>query len=64
MAKGKKSVVLAKLAEDSRGELEAMVAELSGAKSESEGVGPQPAKWGKRFAASGKTAGAPKTRLA
>jgi hypothetical protein len=64
MAKGKKSVVLAKLAQDSRGELKAMVAELSGAKSELEGADAKPVKWGQRFAASGKTKSAPKIRLA
>ena len=52
MTKRKKSVVLAKLAEDARGELNAMVSELADAKSK--GPGAKPALWRRRFAASGK----------
>jgi hypothetical protein len=58
MARRKKSVVLAKLAEDSRGELKSMVTELSGDRE----VGSDRAKtghWSRRFGASGKALCAP-----
>jgi hypothetical protein len=54
VARRKKSVVLAKLAEDSRGELNAMVAELSGGNADSKGLEAKPAHKRRRFAASGK----------
>ncbi len=54
MARTRKSVVLAKLAQDSRGELTAMTSELLGVKSDSEGGRSRDGHWSRRFAASGK----------
>lgn len=63
MAKSRNSVVLVKLARDSRAELESMVAELSGVRSDSKGTGTSSVRWSRRFAASGKDGFAPKLRL-
>jgi hypothetical protein len=50
----KKSVVLTRLAEDSRAELNEMVLELSGGNSAPKGVADKPGRKQRRFAASGK----------
>jgi len=63
VARRKKLVVLAKLAEDSRGELKAMTGELFGSKAEPEDSVAKPVHWSRRFAASGKIGFAPKIRL-
>jgi len=63
VARRKKLVVLANLAEDSRGELKAMIGELSGSKAEPEDTVAKPVHWSRRFAASGKENLAPKTRI-
>jgi hypothetical protein len=54
MTSFRKSLVLAKMAEDSRPELKAMTAELSGQKSESKATDRASGFQVKRFAASGK----------
>jgi hypothetical protein len=59
MAKRRKSLTLAKLAEDSRIELEAMASELLKTKSEARDGSPL---WTRRFAASGKSAPAAQIR--
>jgi hypothetical protein len=59
----KKPVVLAALADDSRGELKSMLAELSGTRSQMAGANAKPARWSLRFSASGKPTQAPKIRL-
>jgi|HubBroStandDraft_5_1064220.scaffolds.fasta_scaffold55960_2 hypothetical protein len=54
MKKSKTTLVLARLAEDSRNELTAMQMELAGATLSLEGVALSPRQWNRRFAASGK----------
>ena len=65
MARKKHLVILAKLAEDSHDELDAMLAELSGNQSPAADAGDEPAHWSRRFTASGKStcAHAPRIRL-
>ena len=63
VARKRATLLLHELAEDSNGELKAMVAELSGEKQERDGV--KDPHWSRRFAASGKDgcAGAPRIRM-
>jgi hypothetical protein len=56
-----KTIVLNKIVDEPATELRVMVAELSNLKAGKEGE--QPSRWGRRFAASGKRAPAPKLRL-
>jgi len=56
-------IVLSKLAEESTQELRAMLSELSSSSADKERAAGKSSRWGKRFAASGKNASAPKVRL-
>ena len=60
MARRKSALVLAKLAEDPRGELKSMVADLTRNKPAFAPDGAKDARWSRRFTASGKEVCVPK----
>ena len=62
MRRKRNPIVLAKLIDESAPQLGAMVAALDRGKPEKQCDGAKPARWGRRFAASGKTQYGPKIR--
>jgi hypothetical protein len=63
MPRIRRLIVLAKLIDESAPQLGAMVAALDRGKLEKQSEGAKPSRWGRRFAASGKSQFAPKIRV-